>query len=99
MLKAILVLAAVSLPLPALAGQVACSQRDDVLAQLGSKYKEAPKAAGVANNGGLIEVLTSDEGKTWTLILSMPNGTSCLLASGEHWQTVAAVAHQSDQGI
>ena len=99
MLKAILVLAAVSLPLPALAGQVACSQRDNVLAQLGSKYKEAPKAAGVANNGGLIEVLTSDEGKTWTLILSMPNGTSCLLASGEHWQTVAAVAHQSDQGI
>ena len=99
MLKAILVLAAVSLPLPALAGQVACSQRDNVLAQLGSKYKEAPKAAGVANNGGLIEVLTSDEGKTWTLILSMPNGTSCLLASGEHWQTVAAVAHQGDQGI
>jgi len=99
MLKAILVLTAVSLPLPALAGQVACSQRDNVLAQLGSKYKEAPKAAGVANNGGLIEVLTSDEGKTWTLILSMPNGTSCLLASGEHWQTVAAVAHQSDQGI
>ncbi|HTO84872.1 MAG TPA: hypothetical protein VMQ73_21805 [Methylomirabilota bacterium] len=98
MLKAILVFTALTLPLPALAGQMACSQRDDVLAQLGSKYKEAPKAAGVANNGGLIEVLTSDEGKTWTIILSMPNGTSCLLAAGEDWQSVAAVAAQGDQG-
>jgi len=99
MFKALIVLTAVSLPLPALAaGQMACSQRDDVLAQLGSKYKEAPSAAGVANNGGLIEVLTSDEGKTWTIILSMPNGTSCLLAAGEDWQSVAAVAAQGDQG-
>jgi hypothetical protein len=97
MLKAVFVLAALSLPLPALAGQMACSQRDDVLAQLGSKYKEAPSAAGIANNGGLIEVLTSDEGKTWTIILSMPNGTSCLLAAGENWQSVENTVAQGPQ--
>lgn len=73
------------------AGNMACSDREDVLAQLGNKYKEAPSAVGLANNGGLIEVLTSDDGATWTIIVSMPNGTSCLLAAGENWQPVERV--------
>ena len=35
--------------LPAMAaGQMACSERTDVLSQLGNKYKEAPSAAGIA---------------------------------------------------
>jgi hypothetical protein len=78
MWKALALVTAIALPLPAMAaGNMACSQRDDVLHQLGDKYKEAPSAVGLANNGGLIEVLTSDNGATWTIIVSMPNGTSC----------------------
>lgn len=93
MWKALACLVAFSLPLPAMAaGQMPCSERNDVLSQLGSKYKEAPSAAGITNNGGLIEVLTSDDGSTWTIIMSMPNGTSCLLAAGENWQAVERVA-------
>ncbi|MGE0118626.1 MAG: hypothetical protein AB7S71_12160 [Dongiaceae bacterium] len=93
MWKALVCLAAFALPLPAMAaGSMACSKRDDVLSQLGSKYKEAPSAVGLANNGGLIEVLTSDDGSTWTIIVSMPNGTSCLLAAGENWQPIERVA-------
>lgn len=93
MWKAFAFAAALSLPLPALAaGNMACSERADVLTQLGSKYKEAPSAVGLANNGGLIEVLTSDDGSTWTIIVSMPNGTSCLLAAGENWQPIERVA-------
>lgn len=92
MLKAIACLTALTLPLPAMANSMACSEREDVLAQLGNKYKEAPVALGLANNGGLIEVLTSGDGGTWTIILSMPNGKSCLLAAGESWQAVERVA-------
>src|SRR5262249_62246228 len=93
MWKALAFVTVFALPLPAMAaGNMACSQRDDVLAQLGSKYKEAPSAVGIANNGGLIEVLTSDDGSTWTIIVSMPNGTSCLLAAGENWQSGERVA-------
>ncbi|MGH6961848.1 MAG: hypothetical protein ACREE7_15305 [Dongiaceae bacterium] len=92
MWKALTIAAVVTLPLPAMANSMACSQRADVVSQLGNKYKEAPSAVGIANNGGLIEVLTADDGATWTIILSMPNGTSCLLAAGEDWQSVARVA-------
>ena len=92
MWKPLIIATALMLPLSAQANQMACSKRTDVVSQLGDKYKEAPSAVGLANNGGLIEVLTSGDGSTWTIILSMPNGTSCLLAAGEDWQAVERIA-------
>ena len=63
-----------------------CGKRDDVLAQLAKSYKEAPVGIGLANNGGLIELLTADTGTTWTLIITMPNGPTCLVVAGQEWQ-------------
>lgn len=67
--------------------QQACSPRTDVLGHLAKKYGEAPVAIGVTNKGGLIEVLTTGDGGTWTIILSNPNGISCFVAAGEGWRT------------
>ena len=64
----------------------ACGKRDDVLTQLSDRYKEAPVGIGVAGNGGLIELLTARTGATWTLIITLPNGPTCLLAAGQDWQ-------------
>ena len=64
----------------------ACGKRDDVLAQLSERYREAPIGIGVAGNGGLIELLTASTGATWTLIITLPNGPTCLLAAGQDWQ-------------
>jgi len=64
----------------------ACGKRDDVLAQLSERYREAPVGIGVAGNGGLIELLTASTGATWTLIVTLPNGPTCLLAAGQDWQ-------------
>ncbi len=71
------------------AAPVACNKRDVVLKHLASKYSEQPVAIGVANNGGIIEVLTSGNGSTWTIIVSLPDGTSCLLAAGENWESLS----------
>ncbi len=70
------------------AAQSACSPRSDVLGHLAKKYGEAPVAIGVTNKGGLLEVLTSGDGDTWTIIVSMPNGTACMVAAGEGWRTM-----------
>ena len=51
-----------------------CGQRTTVLDYLSAKYSEKPIAMGVAANGGLIEVLTSLEGSTFTIIVTMPEG-------------------------
>ena len=69
------------------AAQTACSPRNDVVGHLAKKYGEAPVALGVTNKGGLVEVLTTGDGTTWTIIVSQPNGTSCMVAAGEGWRT------------
>ena len=65
-----------------------CDQRTKVLGHLAHKYKEAPVAVGVTSSGGLVEILATNGGETWTIILSTPNGTSCLVAAGEGWRSL-----------
>lgn len=70
---------------PALA-DVACSKRADFIAFLQQKYAEAPIAIGVSNDGGIVEVLSTENGETWSILVTAPNGLSCLVAGGEGWQ-------------
>ena len=93
MLKQAMLLALLVLPLslPAKA-QNLCNARDQVLTHFDSKYSEAPVAMGLANNGGVIEVLSSGSGNTWTIIITMPNGVTCLLATGESWESLPLIA-------
>ncbi|MCH7833031.1 MAG: hypothetical protein IIC55_09200 [Proteobacteria bacterium] len=48
-------------------------------------YAEAPVSMGVTMGGGVIEVYASAEG-TWTLVITQPNGMSCLIAAGQDWE-------------
>ena len=69
-----------------------CNTRDYVLDLLSDKYSEAPIAIGVANNGGLVEVLATGDGDTWSIIITTPQGMSCLVAAGEGWQALEQIA-------
>ncbi|MCG8543927.1 MAG: hypothetical protein MJE12_06930 [Alphaproteobacteria bacterium] len=69
-----------------------CGQRNIVLNYLSSKYSEKPIAMGVAANGGLIEVLSSHEGTTFTIIVTMPEGQTCMVAAGEGWERLPLAA-------
>ena len=76
-----------------------CNERDNVLKLLSSKYSESPVAVGVTNNGGLVEVLkTAPEAKsdTWTIIITSPQGVSCLIAAGEGWRAVQQIAQDPE---
>lgn len=72
--------------------QYVCAERESLLSSLAREYREAPSAIGVANNGSLIELLTANDGKTWTLLMTRPDGTSCVLAAGEGWEDLPQVA-------
>lgn len=63
-----------------------CNTRDSIIEQLGTKYSEKRVALGVTASGGLIEVLASRDGKTWTMIITSPSGMSCLIQAGEGWR-------------
>ena len=75
--------------------QTICGKRDAFLTQLGKSHKEVPVAVGLLSNGSVIEVLASDDG-SWTMLVTNPDGATCVLAAGEAWETVARVAFGPD---
>ena len=71
----------------AAAAEPNCNETDRTHELLAKKFQETPIGAGVTSKGGLIELLTTRDGATWTIIISTPQGLSCLLASGEGWRS------------
>ncbi len=59
--------------------------RTEIAKELSESHAEEPVGMGLAKNGGIIELFSSKDGDTWTLILTMPNGKSFLLSAGENW--------------
>ena len=64
-----------------------CGERQSVIDELERTYSEVPDHMGLALTGSMVEVLVSPSG-TFTIILTRPNGLSCLMTAGEHWGPV-----------
>lgn len=71
---------------PAAAQPSTCGAREAVLERLSSRYEEQPVSLGVTATGSLLEILASPSG-TWTIIVTIPNGPTCLVSSGEGWRS------------
>ncbi|MER9234179.1 hypothetical protein NKI56_19120 [Mesorhizobium sp. M0622] len=95
---ALVLVAMFSIPAAAEAGSPLCASRPEILKQLSTRFKEAPVALGLAKNGSVVEVLTSDDGETWTIMVSQPNGPSCLVAAGEGWEELKRVGAKGERG-
>jgi hypothetical protein len=86
MSKAVLISVAIFLVSSAASAEVPCGQRDKIVDWLAVKYMEEPVASGISSKGALIEVLSTQDGDTWTILLTAPNGTSCVVDTGQAWQ-------------
>jgi len=78
------------------AAQVPCYQRESIVTLLAAQYKEIPVAIGVNSKGALIEVLSSEHGHTWTILVTTPEGLSCVVSSGEGWRTQQQEEHSAE---
>jgi hypothetical protein len=78
------------------AGGPPCVKRADLIKHLEAKFHEAPAAVGLADNGSLLEVFASKSGETWTVTVTMPNGISCMVATGQQWQDLPRIAQIDD---
>ncbi|MCV3238922.1 hypothetical protein [Mesorhizobium sp. ZC-5] len=65
---------------------VPCGSRDEIVKKLSEEFKETPQSVGVVNQDAVVEVFVSENG-TWTIIASDTDGKSCVLSSGEGWET------------
>ncbi len=68
------------------AGTIYCGARPDVVELLASDFREQPSSVGVTGDGRLLEVLTNEDGATWSIVLTDSRGQSCIVATGEGWQ-------------
>lgn len=73
---------------PAVAQGQNCSQRDAVVERLATKYGESRQSIGMAPKGRVVEVYASLETGTWTITVTMPNGITCLVASGQSFENL-----------
>ena len=75
------------------AAQLACAPRANVVERLADRYGETQVATGLDDDGRLIEVFASGTG-SFTILISYPNGLSCVAAAGQDWRTVGQSARR-----
>ncbi len=63
-----------------------CSEHNKVLGKFAEVYKENRVAGGLTRDGRLVEVLSTDDGRTWTIVVSKPDGETCVIMAGEGWR-------------
>jgi len=64
-----------------------CASHEEVANILLKEYGETVSFMGIAQDGNLMEMYTSEKG-TWTLTVTLPSGLTCLVAGGEQFQTL-----------
>ncbi len=82
---------ALAVPYVPATAQSLCADRPSMLEQLRDGYDERPRARGLESQGQLVEILVSPEGQSWTVLLTRPDGITCIAASGRHWQMMPSV--------
>lgn len=90
----------VIIPFPSSAEHVKCGRRADIVANLGTSYGEVLAGQGVTVNGFVMELFISPKlgdsdpkpqsysPGSWTAIITGPDGTSCIAATGENWEVM-----------
>lgn len=69
-----------------------CGDRTAIVKKLEAQFKEVGQARGLVSDTRIIEVFVSPD-KNWTMLVSFPNGMSCIMASGQAWdQSPVALA-------
>ena len=81
---------AVSLVMPAWAQEQSgpqCAKYEDVRDILNTRFKETRQVIGLGRRGGVVIIWASEAG-TWTMTISAPNGTTCIVAEGQAFEAL-----------
>lgn len=82
---------AVIAPSAAEAQLAMCGDRAQIIDQLKTKYNETRQATGLIANNGAAELYISEKG-TWTMLVTLAGGKSCIIAAGHDWDSAPTLA-------
>jgi len=68
---------------------------DGLSRQLADQYQEQRTGLGVTNGNAVMQLFTS-AGGSWTLVLTLPGGLSCIAGAGENWQRLKSPKQNSE---
>lgn len=79
-------IALVALSLPAYAQQgTQCGPFAEMQKALKERFNETPAGYGQVNERAVIELFTSPDGGTWTILAIGADGKACFLSAGKDW--------------
>ena len=74
--------------------QSGCQPRSDVVGKLETVHGKTRAALGVGEHGRQVLELFVDAEARWTILITRPNGLSCVAASGDSWTVIGTPAGQ-----
>ena len=69
-----------------------CAPRNVVIERLADRYGESRQSVGLGSNNAVVEVFASEETGTWTITVTSVNGLTCMVASGQSYETLSEAA-------
>ncbi|MGJ8544423.1 MAG: hypothetical protein ACSHWZ_03190 [Sulfitobacter sp.] len=66
-----------------------CGDRDSIVQRLADRYGESRQSIGLGANNAMVEVFASDQTGSWTITVTRADGLTCLIASGQAFETLA----------
>ena len=71
-----------------------CADRDKIVNRLETAYGEVRQSVGLGTNNSMMEIFASEETGTWTITVTLPSGKTCLLASGQAFESLPEAARK-----
>lgn len=62
-----------------------CADRNVIVGELTGRYGEQVHGMGLAHQNRIVEVYVSAETGSWTITVTSADGTTCLMAAGQHF--------------
>lgn len=72
-----------------------CGDRESVIDRLQTKYGEVQRSVGLQQGRGIVEIFANPRSGSWTIIITTPEGKSCLMAAGEAFHMLEATAFET----
>lgn len=84
---------------PALSQSQNCAPRDIVVQRLIDAYGETRQSMGLTANNAVIEMFASDTSGSWTMTVTSANGMTCLVASGQAFESMINTLPKSGNDV
>ena len=65
-----------------------CGRHDVIVDKLLKSHEEHRVGVGLAVTGGIIEVFSSERDNSFTILMTMPGGPTCFMATGHFWENI-----------